>query len=124
MKNILVLGFIFLASGIISGAFGAHGLKEYFLGREEEIWKIAVFYQLISALGIVAIVLLEKVNLIESKAALLSALALVLGIIVFSGSLYLLVLLRVKWLGAITPIGGTFLIASWIYLAVSVLKNR
>lgn len=124
MKLILGVAFFCLAAGVGCGAFGAHGLREYFIGREEEIWKTAVFYQLIHAIGLIAIVLCDKVKLLQSRILKSCAIAMIAGIFIFSGSLYLLVLSRVKWLGAVTPIGGALLIGSWIVLGWFACRSR
>jgi uncharacterized membrane protein YgdD (TMEM256/DUF423 family) len=117
VKAVLSTAFFLLGLGVACGAFGAHGLREYFVAREEEIWKTAVFYQLIHALGLILLVLSEKSQLISTRTISLCSKAMIFGIIVFSGSLYLLVLTRQSWLGAITPIGGVLLIGSWVVLA-------
>ena len=119
MKNITSLGFLLFAVGVGLGAFGAHGLRDYFNGREEEIWKTAVFYQLVHAIGLLILVSLEKLQIISSKIACLCSRAILTGTFIFSGSLYLLVLTRERWLGAITPVGGVLLIGSWLILTLS-----
>lgn len=102
------LGFL----GVALGAFGAHGLREVLAatGRAEE-WKTAVFYHLMHAVLLTALSLRSQVpKLVWSLFAA--------GIVVFSGSLYLLALTNVRWLGAITPLGGLALLAGWLLLAL------
>ena len=106
----LATGFCFL--GVALGAFGAHALK----GRLEahpttEVWKTAVLYHFIHALALLLLAVLPTVS--RATASLFVA-----GILLFSGSLYLLALTNVKWLGAITPLGGLCFLAGWIWLAL------
>ena len=105
-----------LALAVILGAFGAHGLE--LSDRYREIYEKAVFYHFIHGLGIllVAQARLSKLNLICGLFTM--------GIIFFSGSLYLLAISQLGWLGAITPIGGLSFISAWIILAVSKSNQR
>ena len=107
------LGALLAALGVILGAFGAHALKGRLDANDLAIFETAVRYHLIHAVAIVAIG--EKFRL--------PAWALVVGITIFSGSLYLLVLTGQRWLGAITPIGGLSFIFGWIYLAWLALRS-
>lgn len=100
----------FLAVGL--GAFGAHALKETLQANGmTEVWNKAVLYQFVHALALLVLAVLPA----ASRAA--SALF-VAGIMFFSGSLYLLALTNIKWLGAITPLGGLCFLAGWACLAV------
>ena len=101
------------------GAFGAHMLKERVEPRMLDIWSTATQYQLWHALAIVAVAMLIARDGGDTTAARVAGGAFTLGILVFSGSLFLLVLTGKTWLGAITPIGGTALIVGWIALAVA-----
>jgi uncharacterized membrane protein YgdD (TMEM256/DUF423 family) len=97
---------------VLIGAFGAHALKDL-LARNgtAAIWETAVFYHFIHA--VMLFVLAER--------KVFPAVAwwcLLAGIIVFSGSLYLLAVTDAKWLGAVTPVGGVSLIAGWLALAL------
>src|SRR5262245_50382931 len=99
------------AAGVILGAFGAHGLKEL-LDRNQATaaWQTAVLYHLIHA---VVLLMLASVSPWR-KAPWCFLLA---GVILFSGSLYILGLTGLRWLGAVTPFGGVCFIAGWIWLA-------
>ncbi|QEH37785.1 hypothetical protein OJF2_63760 [Aquisphaera giovannonii] len=104
---------------VAMGAFGAHGLK----GRLEETGQLANFqtgaqYHMYSALAIVAVGLLALSGR-SGAAASASGWAFLLGSAIFSGSLYLLGVTGLRWLGAITPIGGVLLLAGWVALAVA-----
>lgn len=111
-----------LAVGI--GAFGAHGLKEILLetGRAET-FETAVKYHFYHSLALllIGILALVKPNWKQLKTA---AYFMVLGILIFPGSLYVLSLTGITWLGAITPFGGVAFIIGWIMLLVAATKNN
>lgn len=117
-----VLGAIFGALGVGLGAFGAHGLK----GRVEDssiaIWQTAASYQMWHALALIAVAWVISQG--TSTAARVSGIAFTLGVLIFSGSLYILVLSGQKWLGAITPLGGLALIVGWVSLALALWPQR
>ena len=100
-----------LAVGL--GAFGAHGLKSI-LERNQalEIWETAVFYHFVHTLVLLWLSGQEKLGAGPRYCFLL-------GTLIFSGTLYCLSLSGVRWLGAITPIGGTALIVGWLWLFLS-----
>jgi uncharacterized membrane protein YgdD (TMEM256/DUF423 family) len=99
--------------GVALGAFGAHGLKTLLATNGTlDIWNKAVFYHLVHAVALVAL----SWHPTENRGALT---CLFLGILIFSGSLYLLAITNAKWLGAITPIGGLFFLIGWAWLAFS-----
>jgi uncharacterized membrane protein YgdD (TMEM256/DUF423 family) len=102
-----LLGFLAVALG----AFGAHGLKVTLASHGTlAVWQTAALYHLMHS--VVLLVLAQKERPARTSFALLTA-----GVIVFSGSLYLLAITGVKWLGAITPLGGLCLLAGWICVA-------
>lgn len=118
MTNTTRISAVFLAIGVACGAFGAHGLKDILSPEYLMIWEKAVLYHLIHSLG--ALVLSSSsIAEIGIRCRLLIAKVLIGSVIIFSGSLYLLVLLNIKWLGAITPIGGSGFILGWLLLATS-----
>ena len=95
------------------GAFGAHSLKGILSANDTlEIWKTAVLYHLAHAIALLALALQGAQN----RGAFI---LLVAGVVIFSGSLYLLALTNVRWLGAITPLGGLCFLAGWAWLIVS-----
>lgn len=102
------------------GAFGAHALKEVLEAYGKSIYEKAVHYQMFHALALMGVGLLqknfEKINFSPAGWAFL------IGIILFSGSLYLLAVTQIKWLGAVTPIGGTAFIIGWAWLIYSLSK--
>lgn len=121
-KNWITLASSLLALAVICGAFGAHALRarldQYSLG----IWDKAVFYHFIHAIGILLTALLASAAVVPHTSSRLVCILLTAGIIIFSGSLYLLALTGQRWLGAITPIGGTLFIVAWIVLALAAAR--
>jgi uncharacterized membrane protein YgdD (TMEM256/DUF423 family) len=103
--------FCFLAVAL--GAFGAHALRSTLEGRGMvDVWNKAVFYQFIHA---VALLVLALNGTISRGACWL----LVAGILLFSGSLYLLALTNLRWMGAVTPLGGLCFLAGWGWLVLA-----
>src|SRR4029077_11892514 len=101
----IAAGFCFLAVAL--GAFGAHGLKEALQASGMlDAWDKAVLYHLVHAVALVALALSGSGN--RAVYFLLAA-----GILLFSGSLYTMALTNVRWLGAITPLGGLCFLAGW-----------
>lgn len=110
-----------LAVGL--GAFGAHGLKHLVTPEMLEIYKTGVTYQMWHALGLICIALLQQQAPLANKLLCWAGWLLIGGIILFSGSLYLLVLLDAKWLGMITPFGGLAFLAGWLCLVIFARKG-
>ena len=121
MKTLLVLGALNGALAVILGAFGAHGLKARVDESMLATWATASEYHFYHALALLLAGLLAKTygvsNLVTAGWVMFA------GMLVFSGSLYILVLTGQKWLGAITPLGGTALIIGWLMLAWSLFKH-
>ena len=103
------------ALAVILGAFGAHGLESRLDADDLEIWHTAVLYHLFHAAALLAVAAAPERFWTTPWLARV-AWAWVVGIAIFSGSLYLLALTGVGWLGAITPIGGVALIVGWALL--------
>jgi uncharacterized membrane protein YgdD (TMEM256/DUF423 family) len=123
MNNIFItIASFFGASAVGIGAFGAHSLNKIFTQNGRlETFETAVKYHFYHTFAILAIGILIKIsgeNKILTNAAWLFA----GGICVFSGTLYILALTNIKWLGAITPIGGLMLIAGWLLLLYYSIK--
>jgi uncharacterized membrane protein YgdD (TMEM256/DUF423 family) len=117
----LKIAFLFAAFagalGVVLGAFGAHALRGSIEPRLIETFQTAVQYQLIHALALL-LVSLTMGWLGQSLSFEISAYAFMAGIILFSGSLYGLVLTEIRWLGPVTPLGGLCLIVGWLALLV------
>jgi len=107
----------FLAVG--TGAFAAHGLKEILSVEYLSTFKTAADYQLIHGIGLILIGALNKIN--NSRYNIIAAALMFVGIILFCGSLYLLTLTGTKWLGIITPFGGSLFLAAWLTLGFNYL---
>lgn len=107
------------ATGVMAGAFGAHGLASRVSPERLEVWQTAATYQLFHSIALLALALsiLHASNLTKTSTALWVCRSWLVGVIIFSGSLYGLVLSGITWLGAITPIGGTLLIVGWALLS-------
>lgn len=120
-KKILFSGAIFMALAVLLGAFGTHKLKAILSPEMMQVYQIGVEYQFYHALGLLFAGVIGFQ--LESKWIERSALFLGIGIILFSGSLYLIALSGIKVIGAITPIGGLSFVAGWISLAIAVWKR-
>ncbi|HIO92456.1 MAG TPA: DUF423 domain-containing protein [Leucothrix mucor] len=123
MKKFLLLGSLFALLAVIFGAFGAHGLEQSI--TDEKIlarFHTGVEYQFYHAFGILIIALLIKNA--SSKLLTSAGIAFTLGIILFSGSLYLYVLTGNKSFGMITPIGGLLFIIGWVLLMTHAYKQK
>jgi uncharacterized membrane protein YgdD (TMEM256/DUF423 family) len=121
MKLFLILGSILMALAVAIGAFGAHGLTGKVTEKMLANWQTGAHYHIIHALAIIIIGL--TIAKFGNHGLLTTAAWLIfVGIIFFSGSLYIMVLTNVKVLGAITPIGGVAFIAGWICYAVAIAK--
>lgn len=120
MKTFALLGSIFALLGVAFGAFGAHALADKVEPRMLEIWETGVQYQMYHALALFAAAWLYHQT--EATAALVAGWSFASGILVFSGSLYLIVFTGVRGLGAITPIGGIALLVGWFCCMLAALK--
>jgi uncharacterized membrane protein YgdD (TMEM256/DUF423 family) len=114
-RRIFAAGSVLAGLGVVFGAFGAHALKASLSPQLLTTFETGVRYQMFHALGMLA--LAWAVSQWPERRLVLAAWLLLAGTVVFSGSLYLLVLTGARWFGAITPIGGVALIAGWGYAA-------
>ena len=119
---IIKISFLFAAAAgalaVVLGAFGAHGLRGRIEERLFETFQTAVEYQMYHSLALmmVAILMLEWGR---SLALDIASYAVILGVLMFSGSLYGLVLTNMEWLGRVTPAGGLCFIVGWSALVCS-----
>lgn len=122
MKLFIILGSLSAFLGVGLGAFGAHGLKTRVPPEMLTVWETAVLYHLVHALGLLLIGIL--CHLMPEVALVRNAgWALLAGTLLFSGSLYVLVLTGVKPLGMITPLGGIAFLAGWLLLAIAAWQS-
>ena len=112
---------LFLAVGI--GAFGAHGLKGRLDDYSMGVYEKAVLYHFFHALGLLIVSILPRVGALSQSAATWVCALLLAGILLFSGSLYVLALSGVKALGAVTPLGGLAFLAAWFLLAFRLMRG-
>ncbi|MSU57026.1 MAG: DUF423 domain-containing protein [Pedosphaera sp.] len=120
MTNVLALRLAALMGflAVALGAFGAHGLKETLATNQTAaIWEKAVFYHFIHAVMLFA--LAQRQSWRRGP-----WLCFLIGIVLFSGSLYVLAVTNIKWLGAITPFGGVSLLAGWLWLLLRAGKTE
>lgn len=116
-------GAISLALAVALGAFGAHGLKSRLDAYSLGVYEKAVFYHFVHGLGLLAVGILRRVQTLTAAGANRVGGLLALGILLFSGSLYVLAVTGVRALGAVTPLGGLAFIAAWLLLAWHLLRN-
>ncbi len=119
----LFLGALSALIGVGMGAFGAHGLKNILSPELLAVYQTGVTYQMWHALGLIGIALMRQ-QFSESKLLIWSGWLMLFGILLFSGSLYLLAILNLKWLGMLTPIGGVSFIVAWVLIAIFASKKQ
>jgi uncharacterized membrane protein YgdD (TMEM256/DUF423 family) len=118
----LLLGAISALIGVGMGAFGAHGLKAVLSPELLTVYQTGVTYQMWHALGLIGIAFMRQ-QVPQSRLLLWAGWLMFIGILIFSGSLYLLALLNLKWLGMITPLGGVNFIIAWLLIAIFAAKK-
>jgi uncharacterized membrane protein YgdD (TMEM256/DUF423 family) len=121
VKLLFVLGAVFAGLAVAFGAFGAHALRATLSPEDLATFEIGVRYQMYHALGLIAVA--WAASQWPSGAVHAAGWAFVAGIVIFSGSLYVLVLSGQRWLGAITPIGGVAFMAGWALLIWAALRS-
>lgn len=110
----LRLGSIFMFLAVVFGAFGAHLLKGELDPALMEVYQTAVFWHVVHALALLGVAWLD-LHLADAKIPWTGALFSV-GIVLFSGSLYVLSLTGLKWMGVVTPVGGLSFLAGWVLM--------
>ncbi len=120
-KTLLALGSVGMLLAVALGAFGAHALKKTLTPEMMAVYETAIHYHVYHALGLLAIGLLA-LHLPDSGALRWAGILMAVGLLLFSGSLYALSLSGLRWLGAITPVGGAAFLAAWLLLAVAVVR--
>lgn len=126
-KKIIITAALFGAVAVVLGAFGAHGLKQYLQPAQLDVWHTAVQYHFYH---VGALLFLSTFTRFKNKLIAASYYLFTLGIVFFSGSLYLLScrdVLGISWagvLGPITPVGGLLFIAGWLCLAAAAFRDK
>jgi uncharacterized membrane protein YgdD (TMEM256/DUF423 family) len=120
-KVFIILGSLNAFLAVALGAFGAHGLQNKLTEQMLATYETGVKYHMMHALGLILIGIISRYTsssvLINWSGWLICA-----GIVLFSGSLYVLSISGIRWLGAITPLGGLCFLAGWLLLAVAAFK--
>ena len=122
-RTFFIIGTILAGLAVATGAFGAHGLQKLVTPERLETWEKAVRYQMYHALALLLLAWAitywpEQAKLLATGGWLFLA-----GSVLFSGSLYLLVLSEITWLGAVTPLGGVAFVAGWLCLLIAAWRG-
>lgn len=120
MRRFVAAGALLGLVAVAAGAFGAHALEARLDARMLAVWETAAKYQFYHALALLGCGWLTTQT--PSKWARAAGWAFLVGVLIFSGSLYVMALSGIKWLGAITPFGGLTMIAGWFFCFMAALK--
>jgi uncharacterized membrane protein YgdD (TMEM256/DUF423 family) len=120
-RRCLVAGALLMLLGVAFGAFGAHGLQGRLTPQRLASFQTGVHYQQLHALGLLLIGVLAGRR--SSAALHWSARLMVVGVLLFSGAIYLLTAGAPRWFGMVAPFGGVSMMAAWLALAVHVLRG-
>jgi len=120
---ILLSGTLMAMVAVMLGAFAAHSLKTSLDSYRLSVFETGARYQMYHALALILSGLMAGFNSLDQKWFRYAGCAFLLGILLFSGSLYCLALSGIKWFGAITPIGGVAFIIGWLLLLVGIVKS-
>lgn len=121
MKIILSIAAFSAMLSVVLGAFAAHGLKSKLSENLLSTFQTGVQYQMYHSLALILLVILYRQ--MPQSLLIYSSGFMVAGIILFSGSLYMLALTQIKWFGPVTPLGGVCFIIGWALLIVATLKG-
>ncbi|WP_310586864.1 DUF423 domain-containing protein [Jiulongibacter sediminis] len=121
-KNFLKTGAIFGLLAVALGAFGAHALEPHLIATGHlDTYEKAVSYQFYHSLALILVAMLFEV--LKNKWIKYSGIAFIIGVIFFSGSLYLICFTGITTFGAVAPVGGTAFIAGWLFLFLATFKS-
>lgn len=128
-RNVIGIAAFIGAIGIILGAFGAHGLKNIVLESQVATFETGVRYQIYHALFLFGVGLCGLNGLFSERILKIITTLVVIGVLMFSGSIYLLTFkdlinIKLSFVGPITPIGGVFLISSWLVVAYQAFRSE
>jgi uncharacterized membrane protein YgdD (TMEM256/DUF423 family) len=121
-RTFFAIGAVLALVGVAAGAFAAHGLKARLSAEMLAVFETAVRYQMYHAFALIAVAW-AAMRFQNSFFVNAGGWLFIAGVVLFSGSLYLLSLTDMRWLGAITPFGGAAFLAGWICLAWAALKR-
>jgi uncharacterized membrane protein YgdD (TMEM256/DUF423 family) len=123
-RFVLAIASLFGFLSVAFGAFGSHSLKPYLIQQGRlDVYQIAVEYQFFHTLALFGVGILMSMFPYKQNAFRYASLCFIVGIILFSGSLYLLALIGLGMLGFLTPIGGVFFLVGWGLVTAGVLKK-
>ncbi|WP_240417673.1 DUF423 domain-containing protein [Paenibacillus periandrae] len=122
MQTLLLLGSLNMLISVILGAFGAHALKKKISAEMSAVYQTGVQYQIAHGLALLGLGIISN-GIVKSQLIYTAGWFLFAGIILFSGSLYVLSTTGIKKLGAITPIGGLAFIVGWLLLIVAIVQG-
>ncbi len=120
----LTIAAIFGGLSVAGGAFGAHALREKISERSLEIFDTGARYQMYHAIALLLVAILMSRLETPPTALLVSGWLFIIGVVIFSGSLYALSLTGIKSLGAVAPLGGLALMAAWGALAMAAITMK
>jgi len=120
--TLIWIGALCALTAVAMGAFGAHALRDYLSLELMQVYQTAVNYHMWHALGLIGIGLYRPTT--PSRGLSIAGGLMVLGLVLFSGSLYVLCLTGLRWLGMITPLGGLSFIVAWALFAWTVYQHR
>ncbi len=118
----LISAGIFGFLSVAFGAFGAHSLKNILDDYGRSIYEKAVLYQMFHTMALLAVGLMQHFN--KEISFSMAGWGFFVGIVLFSGSLYLLAVTGMKWLGAVTPVGGVAFLFGWFWLVRTLVKGH
>jgi uncharacterized membrane protein YgdD (TMEM256/DUF423 family) len=121
LKIFIVLGSLNAFLVVVLGAFGAHGLKDRLSENMLDIYQTGVQYHMYHAIGLLFVGILAQ--WLSPSTLSWAGWAFMVGIVLFSGSLYVLSISGIKWLGAITPLGGLAFLIGWLLIVIAALRS-
>lgn len=121
-RTFLILGSINAFLSVALGAFGAHGLKSRLSEEMMQIYQTAVQYHMFHSVGLLLVGIVAQ-WMTNSSLLNWAGWSMAVGILLFSGSLYLMSVTGIRWLGAVTPFGGVAFLAGWLLLVLAVFKQ-
>ena len=121
-RKFIIIAAMLGLTGVAAGAFGAHALKQHLAADKLAAFEVGVRYQMYHALALLALAWVTSLR--PSRAATAAGFCMIFGTVMFSGSIYGLTLTEQKWLGPVTPIGGTVLMVGWLMLAIAAAKTN